>query len=183
MPPDAERASSVRGVLGYQNQYGTGVEGSYDPGSQDLRGEVRFPIGDHQSGRYFSAEGGYNPEQGANAMLRIGRKNVPEVSPRQLEEAVSQEGGMAAQMMKENNPELYATYLEKLRRQKVDEAMGIGVPGRDRYSVYMGLKPGEGMQPRGQFVPDGRFAGDRKEEVGPLLLRGAADLMEAGGRR
>ena len=133
-------------TAGYRNEYGTNVGVSYDPTRQDANVRAGFPIGDHQGGWNTSMRAGFNPEQGAYGMLSVGKRNIP-----QPEMPSSGEQDGALMQVLNRHPEALAEYRglrEQQRRAAVDRAMGVGVPGSEKFSFYAGINNTPDEDPR-----------------------------------
>lgn len=61
----------------YANKYGTGVQVTGSPLERKINATAEFPIGHHTSGLLGGVQGGWNPQQGINASIRIGKLDKP----------------------------------------------------------------------------------------------------------
>lgn len=140
-------------TAGYRNEYGTNVGVSYDPMRRDANVRAGFPIGDHQSGWNTSMRAGFNPEQGAYGLMTIGKRNIP-----QPETQVPAGQDEALMQVLNQYPEAAEKYRALQKRAAVDRAMGIGVPGSEKFSFYAGMNTSPDEDPRarqGRMVSPG----------------------------
>jgi hypothetical protein len=144
---------------------------SADPLRQGISANVRLPLGDHQSGWNLEATGGWDREAGGNAMLRVGKRNVPRADESAVDAIVQRHLDRARSAGLPVSDALDGEIRNRVRRDQVDALMGVGAPG-EKYGFHLGLNR--------PFAPGGAGMQGLPAMEGLDLRRGAeADVMPA----
>lgn len=162
----------LRVGLSYDNEYGTSVGLSGDPVTRNVGVEAKIPLGGHRSGFGLSAQGGWSPESGVNASLRIGKTNraVPENAD--VERILAAHMDRARALGVTMTPELQGELGNAAYNQADDLANGVGVPGKEKYGFGLTLNGRQvmGAGSQGAKQDPGAGAGQVEEALGELMM-------------